>query len=103
MAQLSDNEGREFSRECVAYDDKIRKSGHLIAAEALARPETARIVRRRNRKVSVTDGPFIETKELLGGFLYVEARDFDEAIELASNCPMARMGSIEVRQQLKLS
>jgi hypothetical protein len=102
MAQLSDIEGRELTRECIAYDDKIRSSGNLIASDALTVPETARIVRRRNGKVSITDGPFIETKEFLGGFLYVEAGDFDEAVELAANCPMARMGSIEVRPKLNM-
>ena len=100
MAQLSEAQGQELTRECVAYDDKIRAGGHLIAAEALATPETARIVRRRDHKVAVTDGPYIETKEFLGGFLFIEVRDMDEAIEIASNCPMSRMGSIEVRPQL---
>ena len=100
IAELSDAEGLELTRECRAYDQQLLNRGKLIAAEALDRPEAARIVRMRNRKATVTDGPYAETKEFLGGFLFIEARDLDEATEIASACPMARMGSIEVRPQL---
>lgn len=83
--------------DCVAYDTAIRESGHCIASEALESVHTATTVRVRDGKVSITDGPFAETKEQLAGFYMIEARDLDEAIQLASNIPPARVGSIEVR------
>ncbi len=83
--------------ECLAYDAAIRKSGHCIASEALQSVETATTVRVRNGKVSVTDGPFAETKEQLAGFYLIEAKDLNEAIQLAARIPPARVGSIEVR------
>ncbi|MGH8710187.1 MAG: YciI family protein [Burkholderiales bacterium] len=83
--------------ECLAYDAGIRKSGHCIASEALESVQTATTVRVRNGKVSVTDGPFAETKEQLAGFYMVEARDLNEALQLAAKIPPARVGSIEVR------
>ena len=83
--------------DCVAYDTAIRKSGHCIASEALESVHTATTVRMRNGKVSITDGPFAETKEQLAGFYMIEAKDLDEAIQLASKIPPARVGSIEVR------
>ncbi|HTS54097.1 MAG TPA: YciI family protein [Burkholderiales bacterium] len=83
--------------ECVAYDTAMRKSGHCIGSEALESVHTATTVRVRNGKVSVTDGPFAETKEQLAGFYLVEARDLNEAIQLASRIPPARVGSVEVR------
>jgi hypothetical protein len=83
--------------DCVAYDTAIRKSGHCIASEALESVHTATTVRVRNGKVSITDGPFAETKEQLAGFYMIEARNLDEAIQLASKIPPARVGSIEVR------
>jgi hypothetical protein len=83
--------------DCLAYDAAIRKSGHCIASEALQSVQTATTVRVRNGKVSVTDGPFAETKEQLAGFYLVEAKDLNEAIQLAARIPPARAGSIEVR------
>jgi len=83
--------------ECVAYDTAIRKSGHCIASEALQPVQTATTVRVRNGKLSVTDGPFAETKEQLAGFYMLEAKDLNEAIQLAARIPPARVGSIEVR------
>jgi hypothetical protein len=82
---------------CVAFDEEIRKSGHCIASEALQPVSTATTVRVRNGKVSVTDGPFAETKEFLAGFYMIEARDLNEAIQLAAKIPPAQVGSIEVR------
>ena len=82
---------------CVAFDEEIRKSGHCIASEALQPVATATTVRVRNGKVSVTDGPFAETKEFLAGFYMIEARDLNEAIQLAARIPPAAVGSIEVR------
>jgi hypothetical protein len=83
--------------ECVAYDAALRESGHCLASEALQPVQTATTVRVRNGRVSVTDGPFAETKEQLAGFYLIEARDLNEAIQLASRIPPARVGSIEVR------
>jgi hypothetical protein len=83
--------------ECVAYDAAIRQSGQCLASEALQPVATATTVRVRNDKVSITDGPFAETKEQLAGFYMIEAQDLDEAIRLAAKIPPARVGSIEVR------
>ncbi len=84
-------------KDCVEYDAAIRKSGHCIASDALESVQTATTVRVRNGKLSVTDGPFAETKEQLAGFYMIEARDLNEAIQIASKIPPARVGSIEVR------
>ena len=83
--------------DCVDFDTEIRKSGHCSASEALESVKTAATVRVRNGKVSITDGPFAETKEQLAGFYLIEARDLDEATALAARIPPARVGSIEVR------
>lgn len=83
--------------DCVEFDTAIRKSGQCVASEALESVQTATTVRVRDSKVSITDGPFAETKEQLAGFYMIEARDLDEAIQLASRIPPARVGSIEVR------
>jgi len=82
---------------CLEYDQSIRASGHCISSEALESVTTATTVRVRNGKVSIIDGPFAETKEQLAGFYLIEARDLDEAIQLASKIPPAEVGSIEVR------
>jgi hypothetical protein len=83
--------------ECVAYDEHIRTSGHCIASEALQSVQTATTVRVRNGRTTVTDGPFAETKEQLAGFYLIDARDLNEAIQVASRIPPARVGSVEVR------
>jgi len=84
-------------RECAACGDGLRSSGVLVAAEALQPVSTATTVRLRNGRLSVTDGPFAETKEQLAGFYLIEARDLNEAIQTAAKIPPAREGSIEVR------
>ncbi len=89
--------------ECKACGDALRKSGHHIAAEALQPVHTATTVRVRNGNVSVTDGPFAEPQEHLAGFYLVDAKDLNEAIQLASKIPPARVGSIEVRPVRELS
>lgn len=83
--------------ECKACGDALRQSGRMVAAEALQSVHTATTVRVRNGKVSVTDGPFAETKEVLAGFYLVDATDLDEAIAIAAKIPPARIGSVEVR------
>ena len=83
--------------ECMEYDAAIRKSGYCLASEALQPVQTATSVRVRSGKVTITDGPFAETKEQLAGFYLIEAKDLDRAIEIASKIPPARVGTIEVR------
>lgn len=83
--------------EYFAFNEGIRKSGHYLAGEALQSVQTAVTVRIRDGKLSTTDGPFAETKEQLGGFYLINARDLNEAIQLVSKIPSARAGSIEVR------
>jgi hypothetical protein len=83
--------------DCVAYDTAIRNSGHCLASEALESVQTATTVRVRDGKMSITDGPFAETKEQLAGFYMVEANDLNEAVQLAAGIPPAQVGSIEVR------
>ena len=84
-------------RECLAFDRGLRERGVCNASEALEPTQSATTVRVRNDKVTVTDGPFAETKEQLAGFYMIEARDLNEAIRIASEIPPARVGSIEVR------
>ena len=84
-------------QDCLEFDVSARSSGHVTASEALEPVSSATTVRVRNGKVTVTDGPFAETKEQLAGFYLVEARDLNEAISLAAKIPPARLGSIEVR------
>jgi hypothetical protein len=88
--------------ESLAYDEVLRKSGHYLVSEALQPIETATTVRIRNGKLSITDGPFAETKEQLGGFILITARDLNEAIQVASKIPWARLGSVEVRPVMEL-
>jgi hypothetical protein len=83
--------------DCVAYDTMIRNSGQCLASEALQSVQTATTVRIRGGKLSITDGPFAETKEQLAGFYMIEARDLNEAIQIASKIPPARVGCVEVR------
>ncbi len=83
--------------ETMAYCEALKKSGHLIAVEQLEPVETAMTVRVRNGKLSPTDGPFAETKEQIGGFFLINARDLNEAILVASKFPAVRFGSMEVR------
>lgn len=89
--------------ECLAFSEAIEDSGHRLGGEALQPVETAATVRVREGKVSVTDGPFAETKEQLAGFYLIDAADREEAIEVASRIPPARVGSIEVRPVRELN
>jgi hypothetical protein len=89
--------------ECVECGIGFRKSGRLIAAEALEPIDAATTVRVRDGKVSVTDGPFAETKEQLAGFYLIDARDLNDAIQVASKIPPAREGSVEVRPVRELN
>jgi hypothetical protein len=82
---------------CLAYDQSLRDAGKCIASEALQPVNTAATVRVRNGKVSITDGPFAETKECLAGFYLVDAATLDDAIQIAAKIPAVKVGSIEVR------
>jgi hypothetical protein len=94
---LSKSEWEALRNETLNYVDELKQGGYLIAAEPLKSVRTAATVRVRNDKLSITDGPFAETKETLGGFFLINAKDMNEAIQLASKWPSARLGSIEVR------
>ena len=97
LGTMPKSEGEAFMAEYFGFTEGIKKSGHYLGGNALQPVQTATTVRVRNGKMSTTDGPFVETKEFLGGFFLIEARDLNEAIRLAETSPMAAMGSIEVR------
>ena len=94
---LSKSEWDSLRDETVTYVDELRSSGRLISTEPLQSVRPAATVRVRGEKVSITDGPFAETKETLGGFFLINASDLNDAIQVASKWPSARLGSIEVR------
>src|SRR2546426_7910391 len=97
---LSPQERAHLDGESLAYDAELARRGHFIAASALQGVATAATVRRRNGRRLVTDGPFAETKEVLAGFIFIEARDRGEALEIAGAIPIGRYGSIELRPEL---
>jgi hypothetical protein len=97
LAAMSQSESDAFMGEYFAFTDGIRNSGHYIGGEALQSVQTATTVRSRNGKISATDGPFAETKEQLGGYYLINAKDLNEAIQVAAKIPSARLGSVEVR------
>jgi hypothetical protein len=99
---LSGSDRAALDRDSLSYDEELQKSGHYVVSAALQPVGTATTVRMRGGKISMTDGPFAETKEILGGFIFIEARDLNEALRIAGNIPMARYGSIEVRPELKI-
>jgi hypothetical protein len=94
---LSRSEWDSLREETLAYVGALQNNGHLVLTNALQSARTAATLRVRNGKLAVTDGPFAETKEQLGGFFLIDARDLNEAIGLASKWPSARLGTIEVR------
>jgi hypothetical protein len=102
LSALSRDEKTKLDQDSLAYDEELNRTGNYIVAEALDRTATARTVRVRRGKVSSTDGPFAETKEVLGGFILIEATSMDQAVDLAAGIPLAKLGSIEVRPILKL-
>jgi hypothetical protein len=94
---MSKSESEAIMGEYFAFTEGIQKSGHFLGGEALQPVQTAMTVRIRNGQMSTTDGPFAETKEQLGGFYLINARDLNDAIQVASRIPAARLGSVEVR------
>lgn len=95
--RMSKEEVDGLMGEYFAFTDGIKKSGHYIAGDALQPVATATSVRLRNGKLSTTDGPFAETKEQLGGYYLINARDLNEAIQIAARIPSAKTGTVEVR------
>ena len=96
-------ESEAIMGEYFAFTEGIRSNGKLVAGEALQPTPTATTVRVRNGKISTTDGPFVETKEQLGGFYLIEAKDLNEAIQIAAKIPSARLGGVEVRPVVDFS
>lgn len=94
---LHDSPDSPRDEECHAYAESVRHSGRMLAAEALQPVRTATTVRMRGGQLAITDGPFAETKEQLAGFYLLDARDLNDAIQMAAKIPPAREGSIEVR------
>jgi hypothetical protein len=94
---LPEPEWQELRREVLDYVEELQRSGRLLAANPLQSATTAATLRVRDGRLSVTDGPFAETKEQIGGYFLIEAADFDEAVRIAAAWPSARLGSIEVR------
>jgi hypothetical protein len=99
---LRESERQALVDEALDYSEVLRRSGHYIASDALQSVRTATTVRVQNAKAFTTDGPFAETKEQLGGFILIEARNLDDALQVASMIPPARLGCIEVRPILEL-
>jgi hypothetical protein len=97
FATVSEEDGNKIFAEYMNYTKGIKKAGNYLGGEALQPVATATTVRQRNGKTLTTDGPFAETKEQLGGYYLVDAKDLDEAIKLAGGIPAVRTGSIEVR------
>ena len=97
VAAMSKAEQKQLDIDSLAYDDELKANGNLVVAEALQPPESAVLVRVRDGAMSATDGPFIETKEQLAGFILIEARDLNDAIRIAAGIPLAKYGTIEVR------
>ena len=102
IGALSESEGKELTRRSIAYDRDLDRRGVYIASDALQDPLSAKIVRARNGKVTTTDGPYVETKEHLGGFILIEASGMDEAVEIAANIPGGQFGSVEVRPSMEM-
>jgi hypothetical protein len=97
FANIPPEEAKKMMEECLAYDDELRRGGHFIGGEALDSASKAVTLHMRNGEVDVTDGPFTETKEVLGGILLLEARDLNHAIALMSKHPGVKMGPFEIR------
>ena len=100
---LSDAERQQCYRESTQYAHELNSEGRYLAAVPLHPTSTATSVRVRQDKRTVTDGPFAETREQLGGFFMVEAKDLDEAIEIASRIPSGRWGTVEIRPVVEMS
>jgi hypothetical protein len=94
---MSESERETFIKECFAYDNLLRKDGHFDRLEALQSARSAKTLRHRSGKVSITDGPYAESKEQLGGILLLDADDLNHAVELMSKHPGIRVATLEIR------
>jgi hypothetical protein len=94
---MSESDRNAMLDECFTYDDELRKNGHFAGGEALQGPQAAMTLRWKNGKVSITDGPYAETKEQIGGVLMLEARDLNHAVQLISKHPGVKAGPFEIR------
>lgn len=101
-SEMPEAERQKLHGDYMTFTEDIKKSGHFKAGEALQPTSTATTVRVRNGKTTTTDGPFAETREQLGGFYLIEAKDLDEATAIAARIPSARIGSIEIRPIMNL-
>lgn len=102
-ANLSESESNAMIDECLAYDDELRRNGHFAGGEGLQPPQTAATLRWKDGAVTITDGPYAETKEQIGGILILEARDLNHAIQLMSKHPGVKAGPFEIRPAEDLS
>jgi hypothetical protein len=100
---MTETERNAMLDECFDYDDSLKANGHFVAGEGLQPPSTAATLYWKNGKVAVTDGPYAETKEQLGGILVLEARDLNHAIQLMSKHPGVKSGPFEIRPAADLS
>jgi hypothetical protein len=97
FAEIPQEDGQRMMDKCFAYDDELRRGGHFLGGESLDSARNAVTLRMKNGEVEVIDGPYAETKEMLGGILLLEARDLNHAISLMSKHPGVRMGPFEIR------
>lgn len=102
-ASLSKAQWKDVERDSLDYDDVLRSGGNYVTSSALKAPETARTIRIRDGRRSLTDGPYVETKEHVAGFILIEAENMDDAMEKAAGIPLARIGSIEVRELVDIA
>jgi hypothetical protein len=100
---LPDGQADAMMRTCLGHADELRQDGHLLESQMLEDASAAKSVRIRGGRMTATDGPFAEAKEVLGGFNLIEARDMDEAVKIAAEFPWARTGCVEVRQVREIS
>jgi hypothetical protein len=94
---MSESERETFIKECFAYDNVLRRDGHFVRLEALQSARSAKTLRHRNGRVSITDGPYAETKEQIGGIVLLDANDLNHATELMSKHPGIRVATFEIR------
>lgn len=97
LEQMPSSEFNVTMRGCLEHADELKENGSLIESQMLEEPSTAKSVRLRKGRLTAVDGPFAETKEVLGGFNLIEAKDMDEAVQIAAQFPWTRTGCVEIR------
>jgi hypothetical protein len=103
LDELPQGEADSMMRNCLAHADELRHEGYLLDSQMLEDANTAKSVRIRKGRMTAMDGPFAEAKEVLGGFNLIEARDIDEAVQIAAHFPWAQTGCVEVRPVREIS